>query len=189
MNLSPQSWIEHQADFVPEKIALYFDGEAISYAMLEQRISTLARMLKHRLALGRGDRIGFLGLNSPDFIALIFAAARLGAIVVPLNWRLAPPEHSYILQDAGIDVLIAEPEFVATIDQIRANHPDCKFVAQRVSAKHWLSFDELIEAVDGDDHNPHVGYDCPLLIVYTSGTTGHPKGAVLTPRSAVMERT
>ena len=181
MNLS--NWIERQADFAPDKIAIHFEDKAISYAALGQRITAIARTLKHELAVSRGDRVAFLGLNSPDFLALAFATARLGAMLVPFNWRLVPPEHSYILQDAGVDVLIAESEFVAGIDQIRDKHSACKFVAQGEATETWLDFDELIDTASGDDNNPHVDYDNPLLIVYTSGTTGHPKGAVLTQKA------
>ena len=178
MNVS--SWIERHADFTPDKIAVDFEEQKITYADLEQRIQRVAAALSNELAVTRGDRVGFLGYNSPDMIILMFACARLGAILVPLNWRLAAPEHGFILQDAGIKVLIVEPPFKEGIDKIRVEHPGCCFVLQYDACEEWLSYKDILTASDSclvDSKN--VGYQQPLLIVYTSGTTGRPKGAVL----------
>lgn len=173
-------WLDRQADFLADKPALCFEGAALGYGDFAERVRRVARLLKHELGVGRGDRVAFLGYNSPDFLTLLFAAARLGAMFIPLNWRQAPPEHSYILADAGASVLVCEPEFQAAAESIRAAHPDCTFVAQGFSGAGWLAFEELLDTARGDDRNPHVDYSQPLLVVYTSGTTGHPKGAVLT---------
>ena len=96
MNLS--HWIERWADFQPDKTAIRFEGRDISYKVFDDRIRRVAGMLHHDLDVEHGDRIAFLGLNSPDMLALMFACARIGALLVPLNWRLAPPEHLYILE-------------------------------------------------------------------------------------------
>ena len=178
MNVS--SWIERHADFAPDKIAIDFEGQKISYADLEQRIQRVAAALSNELAVARGDRVGFLGYNSPDMLILVFACARIGAILVPLNWRLAAPEHNFILQDAGIKLLIVEPSFKEGIDKIRAEHPHCCFVLQDKACEGWLSYQDVLAASDiGLADNVDIDYQQPLLIVYTSGTTGRPKGAVL----------
>ncbi|MBT7974798.1 MAG: AMP-binding protein, partial [Candidatus Marinimicrobia bacterium] len=90
------NWIEKHADFSPEKAAVQFvrhsnstEVEVWNYAEFEQRISKIASGLKQKFAVGAGDRVAFLGYNNPDLLALLFACARLGAILVPLNWRLA----------------------------------------------------------------------------------------------------
>jgi fatty-acyl-CoA synthase len=178
MDLS--QWIERHADFQPDRPALLFEGNTITYADFDRRIRRLAAMLKHGLGVGRGDRVAHLGYNSPELLDLVFACARLGAMVVPLNWRLAAPEHLYILQNAAVSVVFAEPDFQAHIDGIRAQLKDCKFVGYDKVGAGWLDYDALLQAAAGDDRNPHVSYESPLLIVYTSGTTGRPKGAVLT---------
>lgn len=172
MNLS--HWIERWADFQPEKTAIRFEGTDISYAAFDLRIRRVAAMLRHDLAVDRGDRVAFLGLNSPDMLALMFACARLGAMLVPLNWRLAPPEHLFILQDSGAKILFCETEFADGAETIDADIPACRTVSMTDE------FDRLVEAASGDDLDPSAGPDDPLLIVYTSGTTGRPKGAVLT---------
>ncbi|MFQ5972085.1 MAG: class I adenylate-forming enzyme family protein [Alphaproteobacteria bacterium] len=178
MDLS--AWIERNADFAPERVAVHFETEAITYRELAARIGAAARVLKHELGVGRGDRVAYLGFNSPEFLTLLFAAARLGVMVVPLNWRLAVPEHDYILADAAVSALFCEPEFREHAAAACARLEDCKRVAIRFSDPGWLDYARLAQAASGDDRNPHVSHESPLLVVYTSGTTGHPKGAVLT---------
>ena len=178
MDLS--AWIERWADFQPAKCAVHFAGRDRSYGEMAARIRRLAAALKHELGIGRCDRVAYLGMNSPDMLELLFACARLGAMLVPLNWRLAAPEHRYMLQDCGAAALFAEPEFLAQCAAIRAAMPALKGVAYSAPADGWLPYQALVDAAAGNDGNPHVGYDDAVLLVYTSGTTGRPKGAVLT---------
>jgi fatty-acyl-CoA synthase len=172
MNVS--HWIERWADFQPDKTAIRFEGEDISYAAFDAHIRRVAAMLQDGLGIGRGDRVAFLGLNSPEMLAMLFACARLGAILVPLNWRLAPPEHLYILQNAGAKALFVEAEFADGAASIRADIPDCRYVSME------NDYPALVAAAGEDALDQDAGPDDPLLIVYTSGTTGRPKGAVLT---------
>lgn len=161
------TWIDRWAAFAPDKPALVCDGEAWSYRALAERIDRLAAGLAARLAVGRGDRVAFLGANCPEAIALVFACARLGALYVPLNWRLAPPEHAYILEHCGARVLVCEPEFAAAAEGLREAVPNLRLVA-------------AAEVGSAGAAPAGGGPDSPLLVVYTSGTTGRPKGAVLT---------
>jgi fatty-acyl-CoA synthase len=165
-------WIERHAAFTPDKPAIRFGGRALSYAALDLRVRELARSLKHGLGVGRGDRVAFLGYNHPDFLALLFACARLGAMLVPLNWRLAVPEHLFVLRDAGAGILVVDDAMAATGALLAGELPDCRCIGLAAVAR-----------AEGDDTNPHVDLQTPLLVVYTSGTTGRPKGAVLTQES------
>lgn len=167
-------WIARWADFQPGKTAIRFEGDDITYAAFDDRIRRVAVMLQGELGVGRGDRVAFLGLNSPDMLALMFSCARLGAILVPLNWRLAPPEHLYILQNAGVKVLFCEAEFADGTQSIVAELTGCHVVSMADE------FDAMVAAAQGDVRSPEAGPDDAVLIVYTSGTTGRPKGAVLT---------
>jgi len=83
------SLIERNAAFAPDKPAIHFEGETLSYAAFSARVEQTARALKSELGIGRGDRVAILSLNRPDYLVLLYACARLGAILVPLNWRLA----------------------------------------------------------------------------------------------------
>lgn len=181
------SWIDRHAAFDPEKPALIFEGRAITYAELAERIRGCARMLKHELGVHRGDRVAYLGYNSPEFLVVMFACARLGAIFLPLNWRLAPPEQRAILADAAVKVLVVEVGFRQQVEAIRTQLPNCALLACRFEpigrAKAWCSMADLTARARGDDSNPRVSPGSPLLLVYTSGTTGRPKGTLLSQQA------
>src|SRR6202011_4650473 len=179
MNLS--DLIDRNAAFAPEKAAIHFAGATLTYAALARRIAAAARALKSQLGVGRGDRLAILSLNHPDDLVLLYACARLGAMLVPLNWRLAVPEQLFILSDASVKALVVEKGFAAIVEPLKAALPDVHIVGLDFA----LSFDDLLTAGRGAGCNPHVDLSSPLLIVYTSGTTGRPKGAVLRQEALV----
>jgi fatty-acyl-CoA synthase len=167
--------IDRNAGFAPEKSAIRFGGSTLTYSAFAQRIAAAARALKSQLGVSRGDRVAILSLNHPDYLVLLYACARLGALLVPLNWRLAVPEQVFILRDAGVKALVVEKGFDAVVAPLKAALPDVRIVGLDFAP----SFDDLLASGSGDGRNPHVDLSTPLLIVYTSGTTGRPKGAVL----------
>jgi fatty-acyl-CoA synthase len=152
---------------------------------LAQRIAAAARALKSQLGVGRGDRVAILAANHPDYLVLLYACARLGALMVPINWRLAVPEQVYILRDAAVKVLVVEQASAAVIEPLTAALPDVRIVGLDFMPDGAASLVQLLQAASGDGRNPHVDTSAPLLIVYTSGTTGHPKGAVLRQEALV----
>ncbi|TPQ42690.1 acid--CoA ligase [Bradyrhizobium guangdongense] len=177
MDLS--SLIDRNAAFAPDKSAIRFEGASLSYAALAARIEQTAAALKTELGVGRGDRVAILSLNRPDYLVLLYACARLGAMLVPLNWRLAVAEQIFILSDASIKVLMLEQAFATIIPQIEQSLPGAAVVGFDFTPPRGQTFDALLARGTGSGRNPHIDLSCPLLIVYTSGTTGRPKGAVL----------
>ncbi|MGP0090912.1 MAG: class I adenylate-forming enzyme family protein [Xanthobacteraceae bacterium] len=253
--------IERNAAFTPDKLALRYAGSSLTYAELAGRIAGAARALKSELGGGRGDRVAILAANHPDYLVLLYACARLGAMLVPLNWRLAPPEQIFILSDASVKVFFVQDAFAGIVPAVSAALPDIRIVSLEEAASassdkiealtltsprsrgevglrlrnpgeghspqvqtrgeapspgsgaagpdlspgrsrvfptstnyDWPksetsdlgagrgahpTFDDLIAAAGGDGRNPHIDASCPLLLVYTSGTTGRPKGALL----------
>ncbi len=157
-------WLSDRARNTPGRVAIDYENEPISYGDLARRSERMAVALTAR-GVVLGDRIATLTSNSPDHVALFFACARLGAALQPLNWRLVPAEVRYQLDDAEPALLIVSDEHVHLAAEAGAAIPRSRFV-------------EL--DADGILAEPDVQDDDPILLSYTSGTTGKPKGAVLT---------
>ena len=170
------SLIDRNAAFAPDKTAIAFEGERLSYAAFAARIERTATALKQELGIGRGDRVAILSQNRPDYLVLLYACARLGAMLVPLNWRLAVAEQLFILNDAGVKALILEQAFEGVLEDLA---PGTSVVGLDFGPPRGTTFENLLARGEGTGRNPHTDLSCPLLIVYTSGTTGRPKGAVL----------
>ncbi len=169
-------WISHWADWHDTKTAVHFEGRNISYGEMDARVRHLAVMLQSHLGVGKGDRVVHLGYNSPELLELLFACARLGAMLVPLNWRLAPPEHAWILRDCGPKAVLAEADFFEHLTSIDAGLPLVAYGAALDDI--WQSYEGLLAATEMVKATGGGGLDDPLTIVYTSGTTGRPKGTL-----------
>src|SRR5580693_10369613 len=139
MNLS--DLIARNAAFTPGKPAIIFGGEALSYRALHDRIEQAARALKAEFGVSRGDRVAILSLNRPDYLVLLYACARLGAMLVPLNWRLAVAEQMFILADASIKVLALEGAFAAILPELESRLPDAGIIGLDFAPPRGIAFD------------------------------------------------
>lgn len=174
-------WIEGWAGQAPDKPAIITDDETLTYAGFAAAIDRAARALRHELGVGAGDRVAHLGENSVAQLVLFFACARTGVSLVTLNWRLAPPEHGFQLADSGASVLFADPGFIPHADAIPDKLPGLKHVSLGPAEGQWSAWSDLLAAAaSGAAIAPEASHETPVLLVYTSGTTGRPKGAVLT---------
>ncbi len=133
-----------------------------------------------------GDRIAVLSKNSIEYVLLYFAASKAGVVPVHLNYRLAPPEWSYIINDAGAKLLLAGDEYLCLVDPIRSELQTVeRFVAMEgLGAPGWNDYHQWLAGQPATSPNRHITEDHDLYQMYTSGTTGDPKGAVLTHRAA-----
>ncbi|MEO1104867.1 MAG: AMP-binding protein, partial [Pseudomonadota bacterium] len=157
--------IERNAAFDPDKTALRFEGASLTYGAFATRVRAVAAGLL-RDGVGPGDRIAVLSANHPDVLALLFASARIGAILAPLNYRLAHDELAFALSHAEPRLLVHD-----------ANHRDAAARLMPTKALRQMG----TSALCADGAIPETGnLDGPCLLVYTSGTTGRPKGALLT---------
>lgn len=175
-------WLERRADIDPDKPAVIDGPQVLSYRALRDRVAALAGGMR-TLGVGRGDRVAVLSINRAEYIEVVFAAARLGAIVVPLNWRLTVAELAFQVDDSEPMMLFVDPELQGLAEGLRAQHEagvirtHVAFDGDGAALPRALRYSALLEHPAAF---PQGRFEDPLLILYTSGTTGRPKGAVLT---------
>ena len=176
------TWLTRRVLLSPDKEAVVDGGKRLTYRQLDQRTSQLARALMD-LGLQYGDRLAILAHNRLEFLEVIMTAAKLGLILVPLNWRLTASELSFILEDSQTETLIYGPELADLAREVRANVTLKKGVVLGENGAEDLPAYEALLAGQPDEEPDVVkkpDLSTPHIIMYTAGTTGKPKGAILT---------
>lgn len=177
------TWVETHATMKPEAAAFRYLGVATSWRQLHERSTAFARSLSGR-GVNEGDRVLLLTLNRVEFFEAVLALNLLGAIAVPVNFRLTPPEAAYLAEDSGAIVILTEPALLPLAQAVRAAVPalGLTVVMGAETDSDHLGFEELVREGGPllDVVLPDVPEDSTALILYTSGTTGRPKGAMLT---------
>ncbi|HCS90984.1 MAG TPA: long-chain fatty acid--CoA ligase, partial [Chromatiaceae bacterium] len=180
--------LSHRARLTPEREALVelATGQRYSFAALNFRANRLAHLLQ-RLGVAQGDRVSILAHNGIAYIDVLFAVGKIGAIFAPLNWRLAGRELAYILNDCRPKVLFVGPEFVDTLAALDFGTHRPEYVALAgASIEGALDYDMGLEqSSDREPKRPRLDAESPYCILYTSGTTGRPKGAVIPHRQVL----
>lgn len=179
LNQGIGSWPARRARKTPDRIAVVHDGRTLTYRELHGRVLRLSHALR-ALGVARGDRIAYLGPNAPEFLETLFAAGTLGAVFVPLNTRLSPPELAYNLADSGSTVLVHTPEHGeaarAAASESGVRH---RIMTTGPGEEGAYDYEELLAGAGTGTLDEAVLPEDPCMIMYTSGTTGRPKGAVL----------
>jgi fatty-acyl-CoA synthase len=177
------SWVgvlEHHASRTPSKPLAVFGDDVVTYQRMADWAAALAAGL-HARGVGAGDVVGLLSYNSIEFLATIFAANYVGAVAMPINWRLAAPELRFILEHSGARALVCDDELIdLAIDATNQLEGDLARVC--ISTKDfagWESFADLA-AESARPARAHVDGDDVHRLMYTSGTTGRPKGVMIT---------
>ena len=168
-------WPSMQARWRPEQVAIREGETARSYRELAERIDRLANALS-ALGVGFGDRVALLALNSCEVVEIIFATARLGAMAVPLNFRLASRELAFMLRDCTPSLLFFDPTLSALVEQIQDEEiPPTRLI------EIGPELEQLIQGAQASAPTPSqaIEEETPHLIIYTAGTTGSPKGVML----------
>lgn len=168
-----------RADLNPERTALIFEEQEVSFAQFADRIRRQAGLLK-AAGVCVGDRVAYLGVNHPALLETMFAAQTLGAIFVPLNFRLTAEELTFIINDAGVHTIAVDDMLRPVLEPARGDLCCKHYFSSESAADGWRHLDTerdaaepVIDAVTVDAHDL-------AIIMYTSGTTGLPKGAMLT---------
>ncbi|MDQ0770946.1 fatty-acyl-CoA synthase [Pseudarthrobacter defluvii] len=193
------SWLQRRRRKSGTKTALLSAAGTLSYEELAERTDRLSNALRER-GVAKGDRVAYLGENHPSFVETFFACGLLGAIFVPLNTRLAPPELQFQLQDSGARLLVnarvleasasaavqgtgvTHRLVIAADDGTEPSAPTSPAAVGRSAPGSCIvePYGEALQAAAPDHLDVAVGHDDAAMILYTSGTTGKPKGALLT---------
>ena len=172
------SWPARRARMAPHRAAWSFEGRTATYGELDERVRRLGHGLRG-LGVGPGDRVAYLGVNHPALLETLFATGAAGAVAVLVNARLAVPEVAHILDDSGAGVVVHGAEHATHVEALRP---------QAAGVRHWVDVDgpgtdpaasgyeRLVAASADDELDEPVGLDDPCALMYTSGTTGRPKG-------------
>jgi fatty-acyl-CoA synthase len=182
-------WISKRAMIAPDKPFLTEKSKSYNNEQFNRRVNETAHALEN-LGIVKGMRVALLMSNSSEFLEIFFACARTGMIMVPLNFRLAVPELLYILRDSAPEVLIYSTEFASKVDEIKAaGIPVLRYYRLgEGNAAVDPDFADYVEDSETSEPLKSRGADLsdPLFIMYTSGTTGDPKGAVLTHQNILF---
>ena len=183
-------FLSRPALLYPEKTAVVDGERRFSYRDLQVRANRLSNALVG-LDVGKGDRVCMLSPNSHFFLESFYGTSQIGAVLVPLNYRLMAADHEYILNHAGVTVVLVDHEYVELVDEIRPRLPTVQhwIVAQDEgdAPEGWVAWEALIAAAsDASPTVPELGESDLVSINYTSGTTARPKGVMLTHRSLYL---
>jgi acyl-CoA synthetase (AMP-forming)/AMP-acid ligase II len=167
------------AKLYPKKIGLKFEDQSYTFFEFNQRINRLANAFLH-LGLNKGDRIGIFERNCPEFIELYFAIAKSGNVVVPISPRLSIDEFIFLMKDSGVKLLITGGEFIEMCRSCRDQLEQLEhiIVLGDMNSDELISYEKLISEMSATEPDTEVTENDLYLIMYTSGTTGRPKGVM-----------
>ena len=183
--------LSKRANLTPDREALvyYGTGEAVryTYAELNARANRAANWMREALGVQKGDRVSILAMNCVPYIDLFYGLAKIGAILAPLNWRLVAAELTYIVNDCDPTVLVNGPEFTDMLAEMRPNLNVTHYVSlEGATIKGAVSYEAgVARASDAEPEHPALSADDTMAILYTSGTTGRPKGAMIPHRQVL----
>src|SRR4030081_1218153 len=164
------------------------DGDVrLTYGQFFDRCDRWSHVLQQQLGVGHGERVAYIAPNTHAQLESFYAVPQLGAVLVPINYRLTGEDFAYILAHSGARIVCVHPDHLDAVDAIRTEVPDVEhFVALDGAREGWLDYEELL-AAPGPDYTPAPVTEQDLLTInYTSGTTARPKGVMITHRNAYM---
>ena len=183
-------WADHVARHafaIPESVAIRYQGESITWAGLHDRVRRAAVAFA-RQGVRRGDRVAVLMTNRPEFLESVLAASAIGAIAVPVNFRLAPAEAAYILQDSGASLVVTDPPLAPLAEAaVAASQALQAGPVPVITTGADGTYEALLAAPPPAPGEVEIDERDIALIMYTSGTTGRPKGAMLSHLNLLMQ--
>jgi len=184
--LTPLEFARRARKLYPERVAVIEGESRWTYAEFLDRCDRWSAVLQ-RLGVGAGDRVAYLAPNIHAQLESFYAVPQLGAVLVPLNFRLTPNDFVYLINHSGARVLCAHRYYLEAINSVRSQLPGVEhFVALTGDANEWLNYEALLQSASAEFVPPEIRETDLLTINYTSGTTSRPKGVMITHRNAWM---
>ncbi len=180
-------------DFMRRTRKLYANREGVvdgaerwSYGAFFDRCDRWSSALQ-RLGVKRGDRVAYISPNTHAQLESFYAVPQIGAVLVPINFRLTADDFRYLIRHSGAKVVCASSDYLAAVDSVRRDLPDVTtYVALDGERFDWIGYEALVSGAEASFHRPSIGERDLLTINYTSGTTSRPKGVMITHRNAWM---
>ena len=184
--LTPLEFARRASKLYPEHVAIVDGASSWTYAEFQDRCDRWSAVLQ-KLGIRSGDRVAYLSPNSHAQLESFYAVPQVGAVLVPLNYRLTADDFVYLINHSGSRMICADRDYLGTIDSIRSSLPRVDyFVALTGEAAHWLDYEAMLDASSTGFARPKISETDLLTINYTSGTTSRPKGVMITHRNAWM---
>ena len=184
--LTPLEFQRRARALYPDRECVIDGDTRLTYRQFCNRCDRWSAALQ-RLGIGKGDRVAYISPNTHSQLESFYAVPQIGAVLVPVNFRLQAQEIEYILRHCGARIVCAHADFIETVESIRASCPEIEqCVALEGAHDGWLDYEQLIEAETGEVHRSEIDERDLLAINYTSGTTSRPKGVMITHRNAYM---
>ena len=186
--LTPMEFARRSRRLYPDREAVVDEDLRLTYAQFFDRCDRWSHVLQQQMGVGHGDRVAYISPNTHSQLESFYAVPQIGAVLVPINYRLTADDFAYIIGHSGAKVVCAHPDYLAAVDSIRAQLPSVEhFVALEGGPKEgWVDYESALAKATPEFIKPQIDEGDLLSINYTSGTTSRPKGVMITHRNAYM---
>ena len=184
--LTPLEFMRRSRRLYPDQEAVVDGDLRLTYTQFFDRCDRWAAALA-ALGVGKGDRVAYIAPNTHAQLESFYSVPQLGAVLVPINYRLIADDFVYIINHCGAKIVCVHEDYLDTVDGIRDQLPNIEhYIALEGSRPNWESYEQLLEAAPAEFARPEISEDDLLTINYTSGTTSRPKGVMITHRNAYI---
>ena len=184
--LTPLEFARRSRALYPGREAVVDGGLRLTYAQFFERADRWSAALQ-KLGVGQGDRVAYIAPNTHAQLESFYAVPQIGAVLVPINYRLSAGEFEYIINHSGATVVCAHEDYLECVEGLRPQLPNVRhFVALEGTSTGWLDYERLLDEAPASFERPAIEENDLLTINYTSGTTSRPKGVMITHRNAYM---